>query len=90
MLKDRLKHNLTKIKNKIWIVPTTLIMLHSKVFAVQGSIGTAEVKYVILSVLSSGILLIPVIPIILKVVLFYNIYHIYDICIFKSRFKICR
>ena len=44
MLKDRLKQNLIKIKNKIWIVPTTLIMFHSKVFAAQGSIGTAEVN----------------------------------------------
>lgn len=43
MLKNKLKQNLNKIKNKIWMVPTALIMLHSKVFAAQGSIGTAEV-----------------------------------------------
>lgn len=43
MLKNKLKQNLNKVKNKIWMVPTALIMLHSKVFAAQGSIGTAEV-----------------------------------------------
>ena len=44
MKKINLKQNLNKIKNKIWIVPTTLIMMQSKVFAAQGSIGTAEVN----------------------------------------------
>ena len=44
MKKISLKQNLNKIKSKIWIVPTTLIMMQSKVFAAQGSIGTAEVN----------------------------------------------
>lgn len=33
-----------KIKNKIWILPTTLMLLPAKVFAAQGSISTAEVN----------------------------------------------
>ena len=44
MKKISLKQNLNRIKSKIWIVPTTLIMMQSKVFAVQGSIGTAELN----------------------------------------------
>ena len=43
-LKQKVKKNLKKFKSKIWIVPTTLMMMQSKVFAAQGSIGTAEVN----------------------------------------------
>ena len=43
-LRQKVKEDFNKLKNKIWIVPTTLIMMQSKVFAAQGSIGTAEVN----------------------------------------------
>lgn len=44
MKKINLKQKLIKLKNKIWAIPLSLIMLQSKVFAAQGSIGTAEVN----------------------------------------------
>lgn len=40
--KQGLKENFYKIKRKIWIVPTTLMLLPTRVFA-EGSISTAEV-----------------------------------------------
>lgn len=42
--KENLKRMYYKIKNKIWILPTTLMLLPAKVFAAQGSISTAEVN----------------------------------------------
>ena len=42
--KKDLKNIYYKIKNKIWILPTTLMLLPSKVFATSGSISTAEVN----------------------------------------------
>ncbi len=47
MNKENLKINVRKglntIKNKIWTIPTILMMMQTKVFA-QGSISTAEVN----------------------------------------------
>lgn len=40
----KLKNLCYKIKNKIWILPTTLMLMQSKVFATNGSISTAEVN----------------------------------------------
>ena len=40
--KKNIKNLYYKIRNKIWIVPTTLMLLPTKVFA-EGSINTAEV-----------------------------------------------
>lgn len=42
--KEKLKRIYYKMKNKIWILPTTLMLLPVKVFAAQGSISTAEVN----------------------------------------------
>lgn len=42
-LKENLKNRLTKLKNKIWLIPTALILMQTKVFA-EGSISTAEVN----------------------------------------------
>lgn len=42
--KEKFKRMYYKIKNKIWILPTTLMLLPAKVFAAQGSISTAEVN----------------------------------------------
>lgn len=42
--KENLKRIYYKIKNKIWILPTTLMLLPTKVFAAEGSISTAEVN----------------------------------------------
>ncbi len=42
--KEKLQKLYYKIKNKIWILPTTLMLLPAKVFAAQGSISTAEVN----------------------------------------------
>lgn len=42
--KEDLKRMYYKIKNRIWILPTTLMLLPAKVFAAQGSISTAEVN----------------------------------------------
>lgn len=44
MKREKLEKIYYKIKNKIWILPTTLILLPAKVFAVEGSISTAEVN----------------------------------------------
>ena len=33
-----------KVKNKLWVLPTTLLLLPSKVFATEGSMSTAEVN----------------------------------------------
>lgn len=47
MKKERVKENVRKVfyklKNKIWVIPTTLMMMQTKVFA-SGSISTAEVN----------------------------------------------
>ena len=43
-LKENIKKLMYKIKNKIWIVLPILMMLPSKVFAVEGSINTAEIN----------------------------------------------
>lgn len=42
--KEKLKRIYYKMKNKIWILSTTLMLLPAKVFAAQGSISTAEVN----------------------------------------------
>ncbi len=42
--KEKLKRIYYKMKNKIWILPTTLMLLPAKAFATQGSISTAEVN----------------------------------------------
>lgn len=38
---EKVKGKINNIKNKIWVIPTTLMMMNTKVFA--GSISTAEV-----------------------------------------------
>lgn len=47
MKKERVKENVRKVfyklKNKIWVIPMTLMMMQTKVFA-SGSISTAEVN----------------------------------------------
>lgn len=47
MKKERVKENVRKVfyklKNKIWVIPATLMMMQTKVFA-SGSISTAEVN----------------------------------------------
>ena len=42
-LKENVKKSISKLKNKIWMMPVTLMMLQTKVFASSGSISTAEV-----------------------------------------------
>ena len=42
--KEKLKNLFYKIKNKLWAIPITLLLLPSKVFATEGSISTAEVN----------------------------------------------
>jgi len=42
--KEDLKKIYYKMKNKVWMLPTTLLLLPSKVFATNGSISTAEVN----------------------------------------------
>lgn len=42
MITEKVKNNFYKIKNKLWLIPTTLLLFPNKVFA-EGSIGTAEV-----------------------------------------------
>lgn len=44
MKREKLEKIYYKIENKIWILLTTLILLPAKVFAVEGSISTAEVN----------------------------------------------
>lgn len=41
--KQVLKQGINKIKNKVWVIPTILMMLPTKVLAAEGSISTAEV-----------------------------------------------
>ena len=41
---NKLKQICNKVKNKIWMLPTTLMLLQTKVLAVEGSISTAEVN----------------------------------------------
>ena len=43
-LKENIKKLFYKIKNKIWVIPMTLMMIQTKVFAAEGSINTAEVN----------------------------------------------
>lgn len=40
-LKKKFNNQFNRIKNKVWVIPTTLMMMSTKVFA--GSISTAEV-----------------------------------------------
>ena len=42
--KEKLKQGYYKIKNKMWLIPSTLLLLPAKVFAADGSISTAEVN----------------------------------------------
>ena len=42
--KVKLKEIYNKVKNKIFILPVTLMLLQSKVLATSGSISTAEVN----------------------------------------------
>ena len=42
-LKENVKKSISKLKNKIWMMPVTLMLLQTKVFASAGSINTAEV-----------------------------------------------
>lgn len=42
-LKKRLKNQFNRIKNRVWVIPTALVMMSTKVFA-KGSINTAEVN----------------------------------------------
>jgi hypothetical protein len=42
--KQNFKKLYYKIKNKVWLIPTTLMLLPAKVFAAEGSISTAEVN----------------------------------------------
>lgn len=41
-LKKRVKNQFNRIKNRVWVIPTALVM-NTKVFA-KGSINTAEVN----------------------------------------------
>lgn len=43
-LKENVKKLIYKIRNKIWVIPATLMMIQTKVFAAEGSISTAEVN----------------------------------------------
>ena len=43
MNKEKIKEKFYKLKNKIWVIPATLMMMQTKVFA-SGSISTAEVN----------------------------------------------
>lgn len=40
---EKLKRVYYKIKNKIWILTTALMLMPTKIFAADGSISTAEV-----------------------------------------------
>ena len=47
--KSKIKSGINKLKNKIWTIPISLMMMQTKVFATQdsvaeGSISIAEVK----------------------------------------------
>ena len=43
-IKENLKKVYYKLKNKIWVLPTTLMLMPTKVFGTDGSISTAEVN----------------------------------------------
>lgn len=43
-LKENIKKLFYKIKNRVWVIPMTLMMIQTKVFAAEGSINTAEVN----------------------------------------------
>lgn len=43
-VREKIKKLIHKIKNKIWIIPSILMILPTKVFAVEGSINTAEIN----------------------------------------------
>lgn len=43
MDKERIKNVFTKVKNKIYMIPTILVLMQSRVYASSGSISTAEV-----------------------------------------------
>ena len=43
-LKQKLKEIFNSIKRKTWLIPTTLMLLPTRVFA-EGSISTAEVTH---------------------------------------------
>ena len=43
-LREKVKKLINKIKNKIWIIPSILMIVPTKVFAVEGSINTAEIN----------------------------------------------
>lgn len=43
-IKENLKKLYYKIKSKIWLLPTTLMLMPTKVFGTDGSISTAEVN----------------------------------------------
>ena len=43
-LREKIKKLINKIKNKIWIIPSILMIVPTKVFAVEGSINTAEIN----------------------------------------------
>lgn len=40
----KVKKMYQKFKNKIWLLPTTLMLMPTKIFAATGSINTAEVN----------------------------------------------
>lgn len=42
--KKDLKNIYYKIRNKVWLLPTTLMLMPTKIFAADGSISTAEVN----------------------------------------------
>lgn len=48
-LKSKIKSGINKLKNKIWTIPVSLMLMQTKVFAAEesiaeGSISVAEVK----------------------------------------------
>lgn len=42
--KENIKKLYYKAKSKVWVIPTTLMLLQTRVFATSGSISTAEVN----------------------------------------------
>lgn len=42
--KENIKKLYYKAKSKVWLIPTTLMLLQTRVFATSGSISTAEVN----------------------------------------------
>lgn len=43
-LKEKIKKIFYTVRKKIWVIPMTLMMIQTKVFAAEGSINTAEVN----------------------------------------------